>query len=138
MYNDTALNSTASSALGGAIIAFLAATWFICLALGIVVLIANWKMYEKAGKPGWASIIPIYNLVVRLEIVGLPTWMVLLYIIPIVNFIAMPILEIIVNLKLAKSFGQSTGFGIGLIFLNAIFIPILAFGKSTYVGPQEI
>jgi hypothetical protein len=102
------------------------------LAIIIVVIIGWWKMFEKAGKPGWAAIIPIYNLIVLLEIIGKPIWWILLFLIPCVNFIV----SILVALDVAKSFGKSAGFGVGLAFLPFIFYPILGFGDARYVGPS--
>lgn len=115
----------------------LAILWFVIMMAGVVVLIATWKMYEKAEKPGWASIIPVYNTIVLFEIVGLPTWLVILYLVPVVNFLAIPIIVVVTALKLAKCFGKDTAFAIGLILLPIIFYPILGFGKDTYQGPQE-
>jgi hypothetical protein len=88
-------------------------------------------MYEKAGQPGWACLIPIYNFYVLCKIVGRPGWWVILLFIPFVNVV----IWIIVALDLAKSFGKGTGFAIGLIFLSVIFIMILGFGDDRYVGP---
>jgi hypothetical protein len=89
-----------------------------------------WKIFSKAGKPGWAAIIPIYNAIVLLEIVDKPLWWIILMFIPIVNFV----ISIIVTVELAKKFGQSTGFAIGLILLAPIFYPILGFGSAQYQG----
>jgi len=104
------------------------ATWSI---IGIIEIIGLWKIFIKAGKPGWASIIPIYNLIVLLEIIGKPLWWFLLLLIPCVNIV---FVVIIVN-RLSKSFGQGVGFTIGLIFLGFIFYPLLGFGDYTYLGP---
>ena len=93
-----------------------------------------WKIFKKAGKPGWASIIPIYNAVVMFQICGMNPWLLLLAIIPFVNFVTAPILSIIMNVNLAKKFGKGGGFAVGLIFLNFIFTLILAFGESEYQG----
>ncbi|HBL76732.1 MAG: hypothetical protein A2W90_23520 [Bacteroidetes bacterium GWF2_42_66] len=101
------------------------------LAIAILVIISTWKIYEKAGKPGWACIIPIYNFIVLLEIVGKPWWWLLLYLIPIVNIV---LAVWVINL-LSKSFGKTEGFTIGLIFLGFIFFPILGLGEAQYVGP---
>lgn len=90
-----------------------------------------WVIFKKAGKPGWASIIPVYNILVQLEIIGRPWWWLLLMFVPIVNFV----IGIILMLDLAKVFGKSSGFGIGLIFLPFIFLPILALGDARYLGP---
>jgi hypothetical protein len=90
-----------------------------------------WTIFSKAGKPGWAAIIPIYNIIVLLEIVGKPWWWLLLMLIPIVNIV----LLIIVFHRLSLSFGHEVGFTLGLIFLGIIFFPILGFGSSKYLGP---
>ena len=107
----------------------------IILYLAIIVFLVAcfWKVFTKAGKPGWAAIVPIYNLIVLLEIVGKPAWWVILMLIPCVNIVIM----FIVYIELAKAFGQSTGFGIGLALLGIVFLPILAFGSSTYIGPAS-
>lgn len=91
-----------------------------------------WKIFTKAGKEGWAAIIPYYNYYVLLQIVGRPGWWLLLYLIPCVNIVIM----FIVAMDLAKSFGKETGFAIGLVLLPFIFYPILAFGDATYKGPS--
>ncbi len=98
----------------------------------IVLMIASmWKVFTKAGKPGWASIIPFYNIIVLLEIVGRPWWWLLLMFVPFLNFV----IAIIVYIDLAKSFGKGVGFAIGLLLLPFIFFPILAFGSAEYLGP---
>ncbi len=103
------------------------------LVIGLIAVIAIWKVFTKAGKPGWASLIPIYNIIVLLEIAGRPLWWFILLLIPFVNFIIL----IIVMIDLAKSFGQGVGFGLGLVLLSPIFFLILGFGSSRYVGPGE-
>lgn len=102
----------------------------IYLIIGLLMIIAMWKIYTKAGKPGWAVIIPIYNAIVLLEIVDKPLWWIILMLIPLVNVI----ISIIVTVELAKKFGQSVGFAIGLILLPIIFYPILGFGGAKYSG----
>lgn len=104
----------------------------IYLVILIVIIAGAWKMFEKAKKPGWAAIIPIYNIIVLLQIVGRPLWWFILLLIPIVNIV----IGIIVLHGLSKSFGKGVGFTIGLIFLSFIFIPILGFGDATYKGPK--
>lgn len=101
--------------------------------LGIVgLMIASmWKIFTKAGKPGWASIIPIYNFIVLLEIVGKPAWWFILMLIPIANIVIM----IMVIHQLSLSFGKDGGFTAGLILLGIVFYPILAFSGAQYVGP---
>jgi len=90
-----------------------------------------WKIFTKAGKPGWACIIPFYNYIVACEIVGKPVWWFLLMICPCINFI---FLIWVLNL-LCKSFGKSEGFTVGMLFLNPIFACILGFGDAVYLGP---
>lgn len=107
--------------------------FLIILYLAIIVLMiaSTWIVFTKAGKPGWASIIPIYNIIVLLDIVGKPWWWILLMLIPLVNIVIL----IIVNHNLSLSFGKDIGFTIGLILLSFIFMPILAFGDAEYIGP---
>ena len=101
------------------------------LAIMVLMVASLWKIYDKAGEPGWAAIIPFYNVVVLLKIVGRPIWWLLLMMIPFVGII----IAILVMIDLAKSFGQGTGYGIGLVFLPFIFAPMLAFGDASYRGP---
>jgi len=101
------------------------------IAVIVFEIAALWQVFVKAGRPGWAAIIPFYNWYVILKVVGRPGWWLILYFIPIVNIIPL----IIVMLELAKSFSKSTGFGVGLILLAFIFIPILGFGPAAYAGP---
>jgi Family of unknown function (DUF5684) len=104
----------------------------IALLIALLVIVAMWKVFTKAGQPGWASIIPIYNLYIWCKIVGRPWWWILLMLIPFVNFIV----AIILCIDLAKSFGKGVGFGIGLALLGIIFWPILGFGSAQYQGPS--
>jgi hypothetical protein len=101
------------------------------LLIAVIIIVAMWKVFTKAGQPGWASLIPIYNIFVWTQIVGRPWWWVILMFIPFVNFI----IGIILCIDLAKSFGKGVGFGLGLIFLGIIFFPILGFGAPQYLGP---
>ncbi len=98
------------------------------LAFAVLMIVSVWKVFTKAGKPGWAAIVPIYNIIVMLEIVGKPLGWIVLLLIPLVNFIA----GILVSIALAEKFGKSTGFGLGLAFLGFIFFPILAFGDARF------
>jgi hypothetical protein len=100
------------------------------LIIAIIAIVGLWKVFTKAGEPGWAAIIPIYNTFVWLKIVGRPWWWLLLLLIPFVNFIVM----ILISLDLAKAFGKSTGFALGLIFLSPIFLILLGFGDAQYQG----
>jgi hypothetical protein len=99
------------------------------LTLIILMIASIWTVYTKAGKPGWAAIVPIYNIIVLLEIVKKPLWWIVLLILPIVNIVVF----IIVYIELAKAFGKSAGFGVGLVLLGFVFLPILAFGDARYV-----
>lgn len=101
------------------------------LALVVLIVAGLWKMFTKAGKPGWAAIVPIYNMIVMLEIIGRPLWWILLLLIPCVNII----FAVIIYIDLAKSFGKDVAWGIGMILLPFIFIPLLGFGDAKYVGP---
>ncbi len=115
-----------TNADGGANLVFLVIT----LVLIIIEIVSLWKVFTKAGKAGWQSIIPIWNIVVLLRIVGRPVWWIILMLIPIVNLIVW----VVVSIDLAKSFGKGIGFGIGIFFLGFIFLPILAFGDARYQG----
>jgi uncharacterized RDD family membrane protein YckC len=102
------------------------------LAVAGMILAGMWKVFEKAGQPGWAAIVPIYNVIVMLDIADLPRWWIVLYLIPLVNFVAF----LLVSLSIAEKFGQSTSFGVGLALLAFIFWPILGFGDAQYIGPR--
>ncbi|MBS0662329.1 MAG: signal peptidase I [Verrucomicrobia bacterium] len=106
---------------------------FIVQLVIIVLIVAGfWKVFTKASQPGWAAIIPIYNLYILLKIVGRPAWWLILFLVPIVNLV----IAVLVALDVAKSFGKGTGFGIGLFLLGFIFYPILGFGDAVYGGPS--
>jgi len=101
------------------------------LAVMVVMIAGMWKVFTKAGQPGWAAIVPIYNLIVVLQIIGRPLWWIVLCLIPLVNIV----ITLLIMIDLAKSFGQGAGFGLGMFFLGFIFVPVLGFGASRYVGP---
>jgi hypothetical protein len=101
------------------------------MAISAFTLVCMWKIFTKAGKPGWAALVPFYNTLVTLEFLGRPWWFLLLMFVPIANVV----IEIIIIFDYAKSFGKRTAFGFGLLFLSIVFIPILAFGSSRYIGP---
>ncbi|WP_182865725.1 DUF5684 domain-containing protein [Rhodopirellula sp. JC639] len=113
---------------GGGIIGLLMLV--IQLAIIVVVIAGLWKTFEKAGKPGWGAIIPIYNIILLLQIAGRPIWWIVLCLIPLVNLI----IAIVISIDVAKNFGKGVGFGIGLAFLGFIFYPILGFGDAKYQG----
>ncbi len=104
----------------------------IVLAICIVIIAGVWKVFEKAGEPGWASLIPVYNIFVMLKIAGRPWWWIILAVIPFLNLILL-----IVPFDMAKRFNKGFGFGLGLLFLGFIFYPILGFGDAEYTAPVE-
>lgn len=101
------------------------------IALVVLFIVAFWKVFEKAGQPGWAAIIPIYNVYILCKIGGKPGWWVILLCIPLVNVI----FAIWLTNMVSKSFGKDEGFTVGLLLLGFIFYPILAFGDAKYIGP---
>ena len=100
------------------------------LAVVIFIIASMWTVFSKAGQPGWAVLIPIYNTYVLCKVAGKSGWWVLLLCIPLVNIIC----ALLVVLGVAQNFGKGAGFGIGLFFLPFVFYPILAFGDATYGG----
>ncbi|MEZ4784173.1 MAG: DUF5684 domain-containing protein [Candidatus Kapaibacterium sp.] len=107
---------------------------FLWLALLVLAIASWWKLFEKAGKPGWAAIVPIYNIVVFLEIIEKPVWWIILYIIPLVGVVFV----ILSYVELAKKFGKDVGFAVGLILLGIVFLPMLAFGDAQYQGDGSV
>ena len=103
------------------------------IAVGAAMIAAMWKVFVKAGQPGWAAIVPIYNVVTLLKITGKPLWWIAMFCVPFANFVVI----ILILLSLAKSFGKSTGFGLGLVFLGVVFFPILGFGDARYQVPAQ-
>ncbi|MBL8924448.1 MAG: signal peptidase I [Myxococcaceae bacterium] len=115
---------------GGAIVGLIS----LVIQLGIlaVVIAGLWKLFAKAGQPGWAAIVPIYNTYVMTQIVGRPILWFILTFVPCINLVAM----VLIMIDLAKSFGKSTGYAIGMILLPFIFIPMLGFSDAQYGGPS--
>jgi hypothetical protein len=118
-------------AVGGGLAIFGGLFMLVWLAVVALMLAALWKTFAKAGEPGWAGIVPIYNLVVLMKIVGRPAWWFILFFVPLVNIVVI----FLVYMDLAKSFGKGTGFALGLLFLAPIFWMILGFGSARYLGP---
>lgn len=107
----------------------------IYLAILVVVIAGVWKAFEKAGAPGWAAIIPIYNYYVMVKMAGKEGWWVILLFIPLVNLVVV----FIVMIEIAKNFGKSTGFGVGMVLLSVVFWPILGFGDAEWeVAPVNV
>jgi uncharacterized membrane protein YoaK (UPF0700 family) len=104
--------------------------FIIYLAILVAIIAGFWKVFEKAGQPGWAAIVPIYNVIVMLQIAGKPIWWIVLFFIPLVNLV----IAFIVNIEIAKRFGKDALFGVLLTLFGFIFYPILGFGDASYLG----
>ena len=127
------------AAVATGIMAFFAAFFLVFVVIGIVALIGMWKTFAKAGQPGWAVLIPIYNIIVLLRVAGLPWYWVftpLIVVIPLLGAIAYLVWIVWVHHRISTRFGQGVGFTIGLTLLGPIFWLILGFGSSKYVGEQ--
>ena len=122
---DAFAGAESAAAAGGAVL-------IVQLVILVLMLVVGWKVFTKAGQPGWAVIVPIYNVYVMLKIAGKPGWWLLLFFIPIVNLV----IGILTLLALAENFGKGTGFAMGMLFLPIIFYPILAFGSAEYQPAQ--
>ena len=101
------------------------------LAIIVLMIASQWKIFQKAGHPGWACLVPIYNIYILLKIVGKPTWWMIMFIIPVLNIIFL----IWTTNMLSKSFGKDEKFTIGLLLLGFVFYPMLGFGDAVYIGP---
>ena len=122
-YDELSNELGAAQSTGSSIVSFI---------IGVLVIVAWWKKIEKASEAGWKALIPLYNTYTLVKIVDGNGLKFLLLLIPIVNIVY----GIMLDIKLAKAFGKSTGFAIGLIFLAPIFMLILGFGDAQYQGPQ--
>ena len=127
------------AAFSGFMFIFALIIMIIAFAVAVLQIVATWKLFEKAGKPGWASIVPVYNIIVLFEIIGYKWYYIFLFLlgwVPIVGQLALVVFSIHYNVKLSKAFGKDIGYGIGLAFLPVVFVPIFAFSKNiNYVGP---
>jgi hypothetical protein len=131
-YGTTSSGVDAAAGIAGGIIIVML---LVSLAVCVLQVIAQWKIFEKAGRPGWHSLIPIYNMWSLFEIVGMKGWYVLAMFIPMVGSIIYMVLYIMFVFKLATAFGKDMAFGFGLLFLGPIFMLILGFSKNvSYVG----
>lgn len=128
-YAGTSYGVSTTSGLTGAIVAMGLFFWILSMALSILMIVSLWKIFKKAGKPGWASIVPIYNIYIMCEIAEKEWWYVLLSCVPFANIYAM----IVLYNGMAKRFGKSGGFVAGMILLPVIFFPMLAFGKDAAI-----
>ena len=131
-YSTASSSSSADPVALAAIFIAFGIYMLVVLAISIVSVIALWKLFEKAHKPGWASIVPIYNYVILLEVIGRPMWWLAMMFIPIVNIVFM----FLIFIDLAKSFGKDTTYGVLLVLFSPVTLPMLAFSKhTTYTGP---
>jgi hypothetical protein len=122
MYAGAQQMASGGGGMGGAIVGL------IQLAIAVAMIAGLWKVFTKAGHPGWAAIVPIYNMIVMLQIANKPIWWIILFFIPIVNIV----IAILVAIEIAKRFNQGAGFGIGMVLLPFVFYPMLGFGSATY------
>ena len=113
------------SGAGGAIVG-------IITLVAVFIAVGAWKIFVKAGQPGWAAIVPFYNYYVLTQVVGRPILWFILLLVPCVNIVA----AFLILQDLAKSFGKSSGFGIGLFLLSPVFVPMLGFSDAQYSGPS--
>lgn len=109
--------------------AFIFSFFLISSIIWIIMVIAHWRLFTKAGQPGWASIIPIFNFYILLKIIGKPSWWLILLFIPVANVI----IAIWSTNLLAKRFGKDELYTFGLLLFPYIFYPILAFGSAKYI-----
>ena len=109
-------------------------TFIVLLAVYLAVLVLNiaayWRIFSKAGRPGWMVLVPVYGSVKLLQISGRSGWWLLAFLVPVLNLF--PIVRL--SFDLARVFGRGVGFGFGLLFLPLIFAPILGFGDAQYVA----
>jgi len=122
------LTATQCGIGGGGGFAFL-----IALVISVFVIAVMWRVFIKAGHPGWGVLIPFYNVVLMLRIAGKPGWWLIFFFIPVINLVV----QIVMTIDIAKNFGKGGWFAAGLIFLPIIFFPILAFGDSVYIGADQ-
>ncbi|HEX6258582.1 MAG TPA: DUF5684 domain-containing protein [Candidatus Saccharimonadales bacterium] len=134
---------TTSMTTGGYVISPVAVTIvsLIGLAITIATLAGMWKIFQKAGHPGWKSIVPIYNMVIFMRIIGRSPWLLLVFLlapIPLIGAIILLIFGIITSHDLSKSFGKDVGMTVLLIFFPFVAYPMLGFGDATYQGPAAL
>lgn len=128
-YPTTTGSGAAAAGLGAGLILVIL---LITLIPSIVLIISLWKIFKKAGKNGWEAIVPVYNIVTLLKVVGINPLFILVSLIPFVGGIADLVLTIVAYIRLSQGFGKTGGFVAGLILLPIIFMPMLAFGKNTW------
>jgi hypothetical protein len=119
--------AAASSSSGAALLV-------VYLAVVFFYVTAGWKVFVKAGEPGWGIFVPIYNLYLICKIAGRPEWWLILFFIPLINIV----FGLIIAMDIAKAFSKSSGFGIGLWLFGFIFVPILGYGSAQYTKPSAL
>lgn len=127
MYGSTGTDSGSGAALG--IVGIIILIFWVAVA--VFYIATFWKIFSKAGRPGWLAIIPIVNTIVLIQITGRSGWWILAFFVPILDLVAL----ILILYDLSRSFGYGGGFTVGLLLLSFIFFPILGFGPARYVGP---
>ena len=121
-------------AVGGAIAGLFGIVFLLAgLAASIFFIVSMWKVYAKAGRPGWGCLIPIYNLYLLLRMAGMSGWWLLACFVPLLNLVP----TFMIPFGVAKNFEKGVGFGVGILLLPIVFYPILAFGEARFVGPPD-
>lgn len=126
--------TTSSNPSGGVATGIIIGIYVVIMIMCIILIIAQWKMYKKGNKPGWAALVPVYDQIVQCQMVGVSPWWILISMIPIVGSIAAIYFMILLSISTARAFGKSDGFGIGLMFLPFIFYPIIGIGNAQFIG----
>jgi hypothetical protein len=133
----TMSDSSTDAGMGGLLVAYLV----LAVVLGIPAVAGLWKMFEKAKEPGWAAVVPIYNIVVFLKVVGRPTWWIFFFVlafIPFLGVVVSIVLGLILANDMAKSFGKAAGYTVLLFLVPFVGYPLLGFGKDKYQGPAAL
>lgn len=124
-------SSGSSAAAAGILIAVFLVLFVVAIGATVLQIVGMWKVFEKAGQPGWSAIVPILNWYVLIRIAGRETWWLILFFVPCVGLVA----QVIVLIDLARRFGKSEGYAIGLWLVPFVFFPMLGFGSDRYLGP---
>jgi uncharacterized membrane protein YhaH (DUF805 family) len=130
--DQTMYGTTSASASDAAAAAMMIPMMMFYIAIFVLAVAGMWRVFSKAGRPGWYALVPIYNSIVLAEIVGRPGWVGLLNLVPFLNIY----INVIIALDIAKSFGKDTTFGVLTIFFPFVTYPILGFGSAKYQGPS--
>jgi hypothetical protein len=131
----TASPAATDPAVAGILMVIIAIVFAISLALGAIMIISMWRLYTKAGRPGWASIVPFYNQIVMIKIIGRPLWWFAMMFVPFANIV----FSVMIMLEFVKSYGKDTWFGVASLFFPYVIFPIMAFDKNIrYVGPAGL